>query len=138
LRATDRFSSRLVARQLPYCAEFLADVVEYDGYLDAFGTFTTIDVPGAETHPYGINSRGQIVGTFSSQTGVHGFVYDSGTFTTYDVPGAIGGTFPHGINSSGQIVGTILLPATGGHGFVDSGGTLTLIDVPGAVNSGTR
>jgi hypothetical protein len=37
--------------------------------------FTTIDVPSAnQTFAYGINNNGQIVGTYSDASGVHGFL----------------------------------------------------------------
>ena len=80
-------------------------------------TFTTIDVPGAsETLPIGINSRGQIVGTYRDSTGVHGFLYDGGVFTPIDVPGA-SATLAFGITPSGQIVG-FYSDSTGQHGFL--------------------
>jgi hypothetical protein len=64
------------------------------GFLDAGGSFTQLDVPGAPgTMAIGINDAGQIVGNFSD-TGVffpsHGFLATTGTvsgdpnFRTYD------------------------------------------------------
>ena len=49
---------------------------------DASYTFTTIDVPGARsTIPYGINTAGQIVGTFDAVTRSDGFLTDGVTFS---------------------------------------------------------
>lgn len=87
------------------------------GFLYSGGVFTTLDAPGAsETFAYGINTAGQIVGTFVDPTGVHGFLNISGVFTTLDVPGA-NHTDAWGINGRGQIVGWFL-DATGVHGFL--------------------
>jgi probable HAF family extracellular repeat protein len=95
-------------------------------------TFTTIDVPGANfTQAFGINDAGQIVGTFGSSTGTHGFLDTGGSFTQLDVPGAIL-TGASGINDAGQIVGSFA-SSMGGHGFLDTGGNFTQLDVPGAV-----
>src|SRR5215216_699334 len=77
---------------------------------DASYTFTTIDVPGSiSTVAYGINTAGQIVGSFRD-AGLpgfpnRGFLKDGTTFITIDVPGAEW-TEAHGINIAGQIVGT--------------------------------
>src|SRR3954453_18224602 len=52
-------------------------------------SFTQIDVPGAtSTNSFGINNAGQIVGTFTNSTGLHGFLDSGGIFTQIDVPGA--------------------------------------------------
>jgi len=82
------------------------------------GTFTTFDVPGAVnyTSAYGINSAGQIVGSFYDGTTSHGFLTEGAAFTTFDVPGARV-TEARGINPTGQIVG-LFLDARGAHGFV--------------------
>jgi probable HAF family extracellular repeat protein len=86
----------------------------------ASGSFTAIDVPGANgTEAYGINAGGQIVGFFLTSGGkTHGYVRSaSGIFTTIDVPGA-NGTEAHGINNGGQIVGDFTDSAGRDHGFV--------------------
>ena len=97
------------------------------GFLDAGGTFTTIDVPGAEaTEALGINNAGQIVGDFSTSMGLSAFVDTDGSFTTFEVPGSVeGSTIPFGINDAGQIVGVFeVQTGTGigsiitGHGFL--------------------
>src|SRR5215831_17579178 len=103
------------------------------GWAKADYDFATFDVPGAmQTFVYGINSSGQIVGTYRLSSGEnHGFILDvDGSYTTIDVPGAPN-SYAIGINDAGQIVGTYRNP--GGHGFLlDVDGSFTAIDVPGA------
>ena len=112
------------------------------GFLLETGTFITIDPPGStSTQALGINTSGEIVGTFGDASGgFHGFLISNGTFTTIDVPGATV-TQALGINTSGEIVGTYLgggtlhglrrrtrkwegtapAPRTGACGFISSG-----------------
>jgi probable HAF family extracellular repeat protein len=97
------------------------------------GSFTTIDVPGSNSHTIasGINDSGQIVGYFFDTRGVeHGFVDTSGSFTTIDVPGAQS-TTAYGINDSGQIVGSFS-NGPGGHGFLASPAPVP-VNVPSSV-----
>src|SRR5690242_17770895 len=57
--------------------------------LMAQGTYTQIDVPGAfTTFCYGINTAGDIVGTYVDSPGnfIHGFLLSNGTYTTIDYP----------------------------------------------------
>jgi uncharacterized membrane protein len=72
-------------------------------------TFTTIDVPGAGvTGVYGINSAGDMVGYYGTDTNdphKHGFLLKAGLFTYLDYPGAYA-TFAYGINNSGLVVGS--------------------------------
>jgi uncharacterized membrane protein len=71
-------------------------------------TYTTLDDPLASagnTQAYGINSTGQISGSYSNASGAHGFLYSGGTYTTLDDPLATNGTSAQGINDMGQIVG---------------------------------
>jgi hypothetical protein len=105
------------------------------GFLDLAGSFSTIDIPGAEeTWAMGINNSGDIVGFYvDSASNYHGFLNVGGSFTTIDVPGALW-TEVYGINDSGDIVGTYRT-STGNHGFLKTGESLTTIDFPGA--SGT-
>jgi hypothetical protein len=45
--------------------DFCSDVPPAQGFLFDNGVYTTIDAPGASTTiPFGINNRGQIVGTY--------------------------------------------------------------------------
>lgn len=68
--------------------------------------FTSIDVPTARaTTVFGINSTGDVVGSFVDATGVtRGFLLHRDTFTTITHPGA-GRTAARGINDLGEIVG---------------------------------
>jgi hypothetical protein len=107
------------------------------GYLrQTDGSFVTIDVPGAvfpgagsfffPTFPSGINTAGDLVGTFQDQPGggLHGAVYSDGEFTTIDVPGS-SQTNAIGINNSREIVGHYVDTAGGEHGFLAIPGAAT-------------
>lgn len=87
--------------------------------------FVTIDVPcsgcaggiAASTTAFGINSSGDIVGTWTDARGFsHGFLLSGGQFQTIDVPGSLvgaSGTLPtaaRGINPEGDIVGSFTAP----------------------------
>jgi probable HAF family extracellular repeat protein len=102
----------------------------WHGFLYTGGSFTQIDVPGANwTIATGINSAGQIVGYYLDEyLKTYGFLYSGGSFTQIDAPGARH-TYAYGINSAGQIVGEFD-DNTGSHGFLDTGGSFTQIDVP--------
>jgi uncharacterized membrane protein len=83
-------------------------------------TFTTIDVPGGtDTEARGINSAGQIVGSYIGTGGFHGFLLDKGIFTTIDADLSDAmQTLAGGINAAGQIVGGYLDSSFEEHGFV--------------------
>jgi hypothetical protein len=104
------------------------------GFLYVDGTFTPINVPGAQFDGTGladVNNVGQIVGNFVDRSGSdHGFIYTRGTFTTIDAPGAFA-TFVQGINDAGDIVGRFD-DKTGVHGFVRVGTMFRTIALPGA------
>jgi hypothetical protein len=70
------------------------------------GGFRSIDVPGAlDTRAFGINTRGEIVGSYTDATGAtYGFRWRKGNVTTIAFPGAIH-TEAWGINPRGDIVG---------------------------------
>jgi uncharacterized membrane protein len=80
------------------------------------------------THAFGINSAGEIVGSYESIVRLSppintfgGFLLSGGSYTNFSQLGSA-----NGINSAGQIVG-----AGNGHGYLLSGGSLTMLDVPG-------
>ncbi len=78
-------------------------------FLFAQGQFTDLNslFPEIQLGPIGINDVGQIVGTYSDESGTHGLLLSGGTITAIDYPGANpGSTVVWGINSAGQIVGT--------------------------------
>jgi probable HAF family extracellular repeat protein len=68
------------------------------GFLLSDGIYTQIDSPGAvapgpgitATGAYGINDRGQIVGSSYDARGLrHGFLLENGVFTPFDPPGSM-------------------------------------------------
>src|SRR5436309_14963237 len=86
-------------------------------------TYTTIDFPGAiTTDPNGINSSGEIVGSYADGTGAgHGFHFKDGAFTAINVPSAAR-TDVISINARGDIAGFFLDATDQWHGFVLSNG----------------
>ena len=88
---------------------------------DLGATHITIDPPGSTgfTDANGINNLNQIVGNFSSTTGVHGFLTtDLGaTYSQIDFPGATR-TEARAINDAGQIVGDYYDASNVQHGFL--------------------
>jgi probable HAF family extracellular repeat protein len=87
-----------------------------------------------ETHAVGINSAGQIVGSYSDGSHLHGYLYSGGNYTILDDPLAIQdstssyGTVANGINDKGQVVGYFLGSDHRFHGFLYSGGNYTTLD----------
>ena len=110
---------------------------EYHGFLSNLtsGAFDVLpEAPnGGFTTPTGLNTAGQVVGTyFENHSGVeHGFIYDNGTFSNIDFPGAQE-TEPMGINDFSQVVGNYFDGQTE-HGFLDDGGSFVYFDIPGAI-----
>lgn len=102
-------------------------------------TFTTIDHPDGvySTYVIGINSKGNIVGFYDSDTVASslGFVRDGhGNFTMIEIPGAPI-VNPFGINDRGIIVGQYRDSTHPyGIGFIrDKHGDVTTVDIPGGV-----
>lgn len=109
---------------------------------DAAYFYSPIDVPGAVgTYAFGINSAGQIVGSYFDSSGdYHGFVDTNGVFATLDYPTAPTSTSLQGINAKGDIVGYFEDPAAPFfvlRAFHYSNGVFSLIDVPGATSRWT-
>jgi hypothetical protein len=72
----------------------------------AQGTYTQIDVPGATgTSGRGIDTAGDIVGSYLSGASDVGFLLSGGVYSTIKYPGSEL-TFLFGINDNGQIVGS--------------------------------
>jgi probable HAF family extracellular repeat protein len=98
-------------------------------------TFKTIDFPGAaSTQSWGINSRGDVVGFYTSaDKSSHGFLFNEGHYTPIDFPGAAV-TLLNGIDARGAIVGEYGTTLTSAHrGFVlSTGGIFTPIVYPGS------
>ena len=106
------------------------------------GSVTPIVVPDnvvphtTRTDAFGINERGQIVGSYGDSASLrHGFLLDGDTWTTaIDVPGATN-TDITGINNRGQLVG-MYSAGSHFHGFLWDRGTFTFpIDAPGATDT---
>ena len=96
------------------------------------GAFETIDVPlpgVVGTRAFGINARGDIVGSYTVGAVTHGYLRSGGTFTTIDYPGAVN-TEAWGINPRGDIIGRYTLAGVAGtRGFLLSHGTFTDISI---------
>ena len=86
------------------------------GEQDAFvltdrGKQTVLAYPGAAiTQAFGLNNRGEVVGTYTVGTGnnaqTHGFTWTAaGKFQTVDDPNGVGATTLNGVNDEGQLVG---------------------------------
>jgi uncharacterized membrane protein len=90
------------------------------------GPIEPIDVPGAVgTRAFGINPRGDVVGSYTNATGTHGYVRSGGEITTIDYPGA-SSTEAWGINARGDIIGRYTIANVAGtRGFLLSRGTYT-------------
>jgi hypothetical protein len=101
--------------------------------------FISFDVPGAtDTRGFGIDPFGQIVGRYTSDGIIHGFLRArNGSVLTIDVPGAVA-TEASGITPQGEITGVYRTADLRFHGYIRStDGLFQTIDVPGAVNTGT-
>jgi hypothetical protein len=103
-------------------------------------SYFPIDYPDAiATTASGINTRGDIVGSYIDGDGVsHGFLLRDGVFITIDIPDAAG-TDARGINPAGDIVGGYWLPGeprVNIHGYLlHRDGTLEYVDYPGQINT---
>lgn len=101
------------------------------GGLHAFllddGVFTAFDAPGSSgfTHAYGLNDRGDVVGTYSDARFVnHGYLLHDGVFTEVTVPDAET-AIPMDINNRAEIAG--YYPTAGTYrGFLLTPGNLLL------------
>ncbi len=89
---------------------YMGSDVNYHGYIDVAGTFTTVDaLTGPSTEINGINNSGDFVGGTGTYPqngdGLHGFLSHGGVITQIDVPGVPTGTTAYGIDDTGTIVG---------------------------------
>ena len=134
-------------------------IASFPGALIGPGGQTTIvlDPSAGATHVYGVNNRGQAVGSYvvsayaNPQT-LHGFVYSNGAYATLDDPLATqttGSVFPSGtvatgINDSGTVVGyyytatpnTAAVPNTVAFSYTN--GIYSNINVPNSVAGTTK
>jgi hypothetical protein len=79
------------------------------GFVMSGGNYRTLAFPGAtETFPWGINGRGEIVGTYAAPgAGLCSFLYAAGHYSTILTPCSADRSYdihPKGINNSGAIV----------------------------------
>ena len=106
----------------------------FHGYLYKADQFISIDVPFpgvTTTVANGINSKGDIVGTYRDSSGGHGFLKKGSTFYSIDVPfPGVTGTAATGINNKGEIVGFYQYGSYSGypHGFIFANGEFTRLD----------
>lgn len=109
------------------------------GFVFEKGNFAHLDYPGAlDTFPYGINSRGDIVGNWDTDQSTvgHGFVFSRGQIFSIDVPDAVpDGTAATGINEQGQIVGSYIAEDGNSHGFLAEGSTFNTLDCAEEANT---
>jgi probable HAF family extracellular repeat protein len=109
------------------------------GFVYEKGNFAHLDYPGAlDTFPYGINSRGDIVGNWDTDQSTvgHGFLLSRHQIFSIDVPGAVpDGTAATGINEKGQIVGSFIGEDGNSHGFLAEGSIFTTLDCAEAANT---
>jgi hypothetical protein len=108
----------------------------YDARAQIKYSYTAITNPnGTTADVYGINNKGQAVGTYIDQSGnSHGFIYDTvhAKYTLIDYPHATG-TWTTGINDSGHVVGYYYLAKTDEvHGFLYVSGDYRKKDYPGS------
>jgi probable HAF family extracellular repeat protein len=104
-----------------------------------FHYYTFDAVPDATaTTAWGINSRGDIVGSYTKGGVTHGFLLSEGVLTTIDYEGAAS-TEARGINARGDIVGVYRIagePSVNVHGFLrDKHGQTTPVNVPDHTNT---
>ena len=85
---------------------------------------------------YKNNDRGDVVGFYQDDIGLHGFLLRKGVVTTLDFPTA-SDTQAFGVNESGTVVGAWDIVDSDGnllalHGFIWKDGNFSQVDFPGA------
>jgi hypothetical protein len=103
-----------------------ADGIDRGFLRTADGTISDLPDPVPDftiNTPFGINSRGTIVGSYTTGSNFRscvGYVLRAGRYESVDIPGATC-VFPNGINDRGDIVGNWLDAANFSHGFLIRG-----------------
>jgi hypothetical protein len=96
-------------------------------------TFTKANIPGAlQTHTYGVNNAGVMVGAYRDKSSGHGYILNGKKLTNLDDPKAQpGSTIANGLNPNGAIsvVGGYNTPDGVPVGFLYKNGKYT--DIPG-------
>lgn len=106
----------------------------FHGFLFDHGSFTSIDhnpddfVPPL-TEVFGINNRGEVVGTFLKFASLVGLIQDGDSFQTLIVPGQVE-TIINSLNDPGDQVGDYTDINVLEHGFVHKGEQFLTVDFP--------
>src|ERR1022692_1278460 len=111
----------------------------FHAFLYSGGKMKDLGPSGAfQATAYAINTSGQIVGTYSPNSGASGtFLYTNRTMTTLPNPAGSRGGFGIAINDNGEIAGSPYPSAGGSHAAKFSGGAWTdLGNLTGAQGSG--
>ena len=115
----------------------------FSGFAGAQATYSyrTFENPDATvTLVFGLNTRGEMVGTDNTIPGRHAFLLDHQNYVSLDASGTLGTQFSsaRGINDLGDVVGGYLDNNGYEHGFLLKHDVLTTIDVPFAGSLGTQ
>jgi probable HAF family extracellular repeat protein len=114
----------------PICGSAFGVATDH-GFLDAHGTLTQLDYPGAQsTQANAINNAGTIVGIYNvNNSGPQGFLLQSGVYTNIDYPAATM-TYPKAINNHGVVAGHYQDINFNVHGFLYQNGKFMTVDHP--------
>ncbi|SDD48989.1 probable extracellular repeat, HAF family [Massilia sp. PDC64] len=96
--------------------------------------YSVTPIGPAGSMPTGINSSGQVVGSFTAGDATHAFLYSGARFVDL---GTLGGSYSiaRGINDAGVVVGASDNAAGNTHAFVYANGTMTDLGTLGGNNS---
>lgn len=111
----------------------------FHGFLFDHGSFTSIDHNPANFVPpftdiFGINNRGEVVGTFLEFVSLVGLIQDGDSFQTLIVPGQVE-TIINSLNDPGDQVGDYTDINALEHGFVHKGEQFLTVDFPTGSNT---
>src|SRR6202022_2541213 len=101
------------------------------GFLYSGDTYTTLNDPsGTSTTAWGINDRGQIVGSYQAGNFPQNFVYSAGSYSTL----AVGSSWSvnRSISNNGHITGYYNNASSNQVGFLYRGGSYSTLAFPGA------
>ena len=104
-------------------------------------SYRTFENPGATvTLVFGLNARGEMVGTDNTIPGRHAFLLGHQNYVSLDASGTLGTqfSFARGINDLGDVVGDYFDNDGNEHGFLLKHDVLTTIDVPFPGSLGTQ
>lgn len=117
----------------------ITEFTDEQGFTLKGNNYQLLNLPGSQASgATGINTSGQIVGSYSDVGGtVHGFLFSGGVVTNVDDPNAsAGSTNPYDLNDAGEIVGYYIDSVNVTHGFSTPDGiNFITIDCPGATST---